>query len=48
VLDVGLAGFWLYETVTVEPDGAPTAMWRRYEAGDFYRISLENDRDVPR
>lgn len=40
VLDIGLAGFWLFE----DSDGA--GVWRRYTAEDFYTISLANDRDV--
>jgi deoxycytidylate deaminase len=51
VLDIGLAGFWLYE-LDLHPDlefGTcllPT--WHRYTAEEFFRLSLQNDRDLPR
>lgn len=43
ILDVGFVdGVWLYEHVPrcVDPRGG--ARWRRYEAGEFHRVTLRN------
>src|SRR5689334_282906 len=59
VLDIGLAGFWLYESGPEECPG-PLCVggpecelpsfpkWLRYTAEEFFRLSLLHDRDVPR
>jgi len=50
VLDIGLAGFWLFEeSEAAEAFGMPHAgVWRRYTAEEFFRLSLLTDKDLPR